>query len=355
MLSACVFERPQGKKAFKERFFVLWRHPDLISGDYTLFWFESETDQIPKGHQTLPVGKFAVNMPKNRRKGYDFCFRIDMTATEQEEGRKFILAAQSSDPEGEVKMKLWKDSFAKIEADAPTEKAAEAAKAADAASKFRGAAGAVLTGVKVRTFDRPSDSSNALILKIHSMVVVRSQLQGAATDATADREKALRDKVTEDIVGAGILSVVTATPVRFVAFRWVSLRYVTLHCALFFHASIRSELADVCLPVPDSVRYDLAQAASLLPTAMRTGWLRKEGKGNKAFKRRFFVLWSTEHALLLAGEALEGKPNATPGDNVLVYYESPGEIICQARALQTVTYNLDWTMCLEPERTRTCL
>jgi hypothetical protein len=58
---------------------------------------------------------------------------------------------------------------------------------------------------------------------------------------------------------------------------------------------------------------------------MRTGWLRKEGKGNKAFKRRFFVLWSTSEALLRAGEGLEGKRNATPDDNVLVYYESPGQ------------------------------
>ena len=42
------------------------------------------------------------------------------------------------------------------------------------------------------------------------------------------------------------------------------------------------------------------------------------------------MLWSTEHALLIAGEALEGKPNATPGDNVLVYYESPGELTRRA-------------------------
>jgi chemotaxis protein histidine kinase CheA len=95
-------EGTQGKKAFKERFFVLWRHPNLISGDYTLFWYETVEDKIPKGHQSLPVGQYQVNMPKNRRKGYDFCFRIDMKATEQEEGRKFILAALTSDEEGEV-------------------------------------------------------------------------------------------------------------------------------------------------------------------------------------------------------------------------------------------------------------
>ena len=41
-----MLKRGVHNTAWQERFFVLWRHPDLISGDYTLFWFESETDQI---------------------------------------------------------------------------------------------------------------------------------------------------------------------------------------------------------------------------------------------------------------------------------------------------------------------
>jgi hypothetical protein len=76
------------------------------------------------------------------------------------------------------------------------------------------------------------------------------------------------------------------------------------------------------------------KAASLVPTAMRTGWLRKEGKGNKAFKRRFFVLWSTSEALLKTGDRLEGKPNATPEDNVMVYYEEPGQFPDQRAPLR---------------------
>lgn len=100
-----------------------------MSGDYTLFWYESETDQVPKGHQALPVGMYSVNMPKNRRKGYDFCFRIDMKNSGDAEGRKFILAARSDDPQGEEKMKVWKDALAKIETDAKAELAAEKAKA----------------------------------------------------------------------------------------------------------------------------------------------------------------------------------------------------------------------------------
>ena len=58
-----------------------------------------------------------------------------------------------------------------------------------------------------------------------------------------------------------------------------------------------------------------------MPTAIRSGWLRKEGKVNKAFKRRFFVLWSTADAKLRVEEALKDKEDASPDDNVLAYYE----------------------------------
>lgn len=59
---------------------------------------------------------------------------------------------------------------------------------------------------------------------------------------------------------------------------------------------------------------------------MYTGWLRKEGKGNKSFKRRFFILWNTQYALAVAGEGLADKPNATPDDTVLVYYDDQGQL-----------------------------
>lgn len=143
MLIVCGMR--QGKKAFKERFFVLWRHPNLVSGDYTLFWYESDTDQVPKGHQVLPVGSYEVGMPKKRRKGYDNCFRIDMKGTGEEEGRKFILAAQS-----EEKVKLWKDALAKIEADAPAEIAKQKAKLNLAKLRATGMAASMTTGSKVR-------------------------------------------------------------------------------------------------------------------------------------------------------------------------------------------------------------
>lgn len=140
------------------------------------------------------------------------------------------------------KMSLWKKALEQIEADAPAERAAEAAEAAKRGSPAKGGG------------------------------------SYAAEEEGAERQKALQDKVTEGILGAGILECVMATP-----------------------------------------------AVSLAPTAMRTGWLRKEGKGNKAFKRRYFVLWSTADALLRAqSEALLEVPNATPDATVLVYYEGPG-------------------------------
>jgi hypothetical protein len=37
-------------------------------------------------------------------------------------------------------------------------------------------------------------------------------------------------------------------------------------------------------------------ASMLGASAVRSGWMRKEGKGNKAFKRRWFVLWQEPEA-----------------------------------------------------------
>lgn len=90
-------------------------------------------------------------MPKKRRKGYDFCFRIDMKNTAETEGRKFILAARSDDMEGEEKMKMWKAALAKIEKDAPAEKAAEKSKANKAKFRQVGQLASVLGGDKVRS------------------------------------------------------------------------------------------------------------------------------------------------------------------------------------------------------------
>ena len=90
-------------------------------------------------------------MPKKRRKGYDFCFRIDMKNTADMEGRKFILAARSDDPEGEEKMKTWKGALAKIEKDAPAEKAAEKSKSNKAKFRQVGQLASVLGGDKVRS------------------------------------------------------------------------------------------------------------------------------------------------------------------------------------------------------------
>ena len=128
----------------------------------------------------------------------------------------------------------------KIEADAPAEKAAEAAEAAKGS---------------------PAKSPKGA---------------GESLDDAADKMKAMQDKITADLVGAGIE---------------VRPRLCLTHA--FRGSWFDSVAVRVC---PQSVIKN-TPAASIAPTALKTGWLRKEGKGNKAFKRRFFVLWSTPDAV----------------------------------------------------------
>lgn len=210
----------QGKKAFKERFFVLWRHPNLVSGDYTLFWYESETDQVPKGHQALPVGMYSVNMPKSRRKGYDFCFRIDMKNTGDAEGRKFILAARSDDPQGEEKMKIWKDSLAKIETDAKAELAAETAKAnkkakPGALDKVRSVCSCCARLLRCTCECLRCSFALRVWFGDSAMRTQSAEQAGRAEEAAAAREKQLQDHITAGIIEAGIISCVMAQPVCF--------------------------------------------------------------------------------------------------------------------------------------------
>ena len=88
--------------------------------------------------------------------------------------------------------------------------------------------------------------------------------------------KAMQDKITADLVGAGI-----------------EVRPRLCLARASRGSRFDSEAVRVC---PQSVIKN-TPAASIAPTALKTGWLRKEGKGNKAFKRRFFVLWSTPDAV----------------------------------------------------------
>ena len=101
---------------FKDRLFVLWRHPQLITGPYTLLWYESETDETPKGHQRLPVGSFTVAPPRKRRKvkglSETHCFRIDVDLSshwlEPEEMAALVIQDQwrrKKQPEKNIKFR----------------------------------------------------------------------------------------------------------------------------------------------------------------------------------------------------------------------------------------------------------
>lgn len=197
---------------------MLWRHPNLLSGDYTLFWYESETDQVPKGHQVLPVGMYQVNIPKKRRKGYDFCFRIDLEGTDDAEGRKFILAAKSDDTEGDKKLKMWKDALKKIETDSKAELAAAKLKANLATARAAGRAASAFGGDTVR----PLGCVVPLSLLLICVAFVRTsrcvqKAEDQAEQAAAEREMQLQDNITAGIIEAGILNCVMATPVSVVS------------------------------------------------------------------------------------------------------------------------------------------
>eukprot|EP01047_Picozoa_sp_COSAG01_P083389 COSAG01_NODE_17425_length_1152_cov_2.063628_2_plen_91_part_00 len=75
------------------------------------------------------MGHFDVAPPKRRRKAHDHCFRVDIKDTEgddgeEEEGRKFILSAESAE-----EMASWMDTFARIQAAAAAEQTAAQAAA----------------------------------------------------------------------------------------------------------------------------------------------------------------------------------------------------------------------------------
>jgi len=196
--------------AFQERLFILWRHPDLIAGEYHLIWYDNIDSLLPNGHEALKVGNFTVAPPKSARKGYPNILRLE------NEERKFILAM--STPE---EKKDWMEIFEKIVKDAPGEIKRAAEKAAS----------------------------------------------GSPLAGKMEPEKGKPEVLEEDPVFLQFKRAMTAM----------------------------GNPQDI-MEMPCSL---------LLPGAKRSGWLRKEGSMNKAFKRRYFVIW-------------ELQPTA-----VLVYYEGP--------------------------------
>jgi hypothetical protein len=70
---------------FRKRWLVLWRHPDDMQGNFTLIWYEKPDSMKPKGMVPLVPGLVTVTHPKNKRKGHENAFRMDVVLPDEEE------------------------------------------------------------------------------------------------------------------------------------------------------------------------------------------------------------------------------------------------------------------------------
>ena len=71
---------------FRKRWLVLWRHPDDAQGNYSLIWYEKEDSMKPKGLVMLAPGLVTVTHPKNKRKGHENAFRMDVVLPDDMDG-----------------------------------------------------------------------------------------------------------------------------------------------------------------------------------------------------------------------------------------------------------------------------
>ena len=74
------------KGVWVERWLVLWRHPDDAQGNYSLIWYEKEDSMKPKGLVMLAPGLVTVTHPKNKRKGHENAFRMDVVLPDDMDG-----------------------------------------------------------------------------------------------------------------------------------------------------------------------------------------------------------------------------------------------------------------------------
>lgn len=122
---------------FAERYFVLWRHPDLDWGAYHLVWFET-ADSLSSGAQLINASNVQIAPPKSRRKDFPNVFRLQVLhrfrllcsdwsvlknafdrsqlCVLQTDDRKFILATDTPEEKAE-----WEAAFQTIKWAAPLE------------------------------------------------------------------------------------------------------------------------------------------------------------------------------------------------------------------------------------------
>jgi hypothetical protein len=61
---------------FKNRWFVLWRHPDVTQGEYSLLWYETPESKKPKGVTKLVRGEAQIALVDKATPGHNFVFKL---------------------------------------------------------------------------------------------------------------------------------------------------------------------------------------------------------------------------------------------------------------------------------------
>ena len=70
---------------FRKRWLVLWRHKENKAGNYALLWYEKPDSTKPKGLVPLVPGLVHLTHPKNKRKGHENAFRMDVVMPEEDD------------------------------------------------------------------------------------------------------------------------------------------------------------------------------------------------------------------------------------------------------------------------------
>merc|ERR1711871_1446365 len=95
------------KGVWRERWLVLWRHPQAKdTNDYLLLKYV-EPFGTPEGFLTLTAGQMHAKSPKSKRKDQDWCWRVDGTRSSVP-GEKPKMICGCDDPET---MRLWLNAF----------------------------------------------------------------------------------------------------------------------------------------------------------------------------------------------------------------------------------------------------
>ena len=81
--------------AFRKRWVVMWRHPDLTRGPYHLVWYDSQKAKQPAGNIELTRGAVTIANPKKVRKGHNFTFELTVRDEEEDEDFHAVFGAET--------------------------------------------------------------------------------------------------------------------------------------------------------------------------------------------------------------------------------------------------------------------